>query len=129
MIITISCPDPTVAKALQQTIGTIIGAIGGEHTTMETDLHDRREMAPRVHYRATDTDTDHINRTLAKLGAENIVGVVFMDVVNGTIADAVVTERGIREARGLNSKSVQRSLVQLRQAGHIVSQAISTGGI
>lgn len=67
----------------------------------------------------------HMESTLEALGKATITGIVYQDVVAGTVANEVVTERGIRESRHFNTKSVQRALVHLRQGGLVESIPIT----
>jgi hypothetical protein len=84
----------------------------------------KRDQA-RVQYVAL--SPENAPEALQALGEHTIIGIVFQDVVAATKDGRVITARDIKEKRHFNSKSVERSLVQLRQGGLVVSQPIVHG--
>lgn len=60
-----------------------------------------------------------VRENLQSLGEHTINGIVYNDIVNGTIDGAVMTEPGIRAARMMKAGSSQRAVQQLFHAGLI----------
>ena len=125
MDLKISCSD-AVAEAIMATIYAIQAVSSTELITvgiLRPEPPQRKAIAPRVHYVAL--APVNAPDALKALGAHTITGIIFGDVVAGTVKGDIVTERGLRTARHFNAAAVQRSLVQLRQAGLIESQHIT----
>ena len=122
MTITITCTDPKVGKAVLSTVAAIAAAGNTETMSVDVDYRTHRDVAPRVRYVAT--NVANAPAALAALGSTTVSGIVYQAVVDATIKGEDATERGIREAHGILPKSAQRALVDLRKAGHVVSEPI-----
>lgn len=91
-----------------------------------------RVLAPTVRYFARNTDPALLPAALLKLGEHTIIGTIYKDVREATIeAEAsntrslLQTTRSLAAKRNFNQKSLERSLVQLRQAGLVDSERIA----
>ena len=132
MKLNITCSD-VVGKAILSMMAAVQACAPDEVITCDIATGEVKEPKARVKYVAVglpvgssdEAVMEFLKDKLEAVGEHTIQGIVLTDVAKGTAADEVVTERGIRESRHFNSKSVQRSLVQLRDAGLVKSVPLS----
>ena len=94
-----------------------------------TDPIKGRVRTPQVRYFAT--APEDLPNALVTLGEHTIMGLIYKDVAQATIRaretgqrQGLETTRSLAERRHFNQKSLERSLVQLRQAGLVDSERI-----
>lgn len=136
MFFKISCTEK-IGKALIACLAAM-QAVAGDNfddssLQVEMDVKQPREgrvLGARVQYRAllptgsVASIQNTINENLAGLGSHTIKGIIYQSIADATMADEVITERMLTETKHFRTKTVQRSIVELRQAGLIASQPL-----
>jgi len=109
---------PAVANAEQ-----VLGETVGIDFPIDLPIRTVKQHKARVQYRVVDIAS--ATATLQSLGAHTIMGILFKDLADATVAGQPLTARAIREKRpALKDTTIQTDLVKLRQSGLIVSEAI-----
>ena len=88
-----------------------------------------RVRSPQVRYFST--SPADLPNALLTLGERTIIGILYRDITESTVKaqhvgrEALETTRSLAERRHFNQKSLERSLVHLRQAGLVDSERIA----